>query len=275
LAQLTCLLIGAPGASLSAGVPGSLLGALRLWGLPSPVLPQDFELASLNLPTHEENAVAFSRSLAPSAPINRVSLTSLIFEKGVVTLIDKNSKLSILSSILITLSAFLLVLSIFFPWWQMVFFAPQYPEGLNIIVYPNKLEGEIDIVNGLNHYIGMENFSEENFPQLQYLSYLVIGLAVITLVVALLRNKKFLYGLIGLFMVGGILGVITLRKALVHFGTNLSPTAPIKIDPFVPPILGHNTVANFLTNSILGYGTYFLIAAFILLLIPLWKDRKK
>ena len=63
----------------------------------------------------------------------------------------------------------------------MVFFAPQYPEGLNIIVYPNKLEGEIDIVNGLNHYIGMENFSEENFPELAYLSYLVIGLAAITL----------------------------------------------------------------------------------------------
>jgi copper chaperone NosL len=193
----------------------------------------------------------------------------------VVNLIDKSRKLSILSSILIALSAVLLVLSIFFPWWQMVFFAPQYPEGLNIIVYPNKLEGEIDIVNGLNHYIGMENFSEENFPQLQYLSYLVIGLAVITLLVALLRNKKLLYGLIGLFVVGGTLGIITLRKALVHFGTNLSPTAPIKIDPFVPPILGHNTVANFLTNSILGYGTYFLIAAFILLLIPLWKDRKK
>ena len=174
-----------------------------------------------------------------------------------------------------SLSAGLLVLSIFFPWWQMVFYAPQYPEGLNIIVYPNKLEGEIDIVNGLNHYIGMENFSEENFPELQYLSYLVIGLAVITLLVALLRKKKLLYGLIGIFMVGGILGVITLRKALVHFGTNLSPTAPIKIDPFVPPIIGENTVANFLTNSILGYGTYFLIAAFILLLIPLWKDRKK
>jgi uncharacterized protein len=35
------MLIGAPGTSLSAGGPGSLLGALRLWGLPSPVLPQE------------------------------------------------------------------------------------------------------------------------------------------------------------------------------------------------------------------------------------------
>jgi hypothetical protein len=184
-------------------------------------------------------------------------------------------KLSIVSSLLIALSAVLIVVSLFFPWWKMIFWAPQYPEGLNIIVYPNKLEGEIDIVNGLNHYIGMENFSEANFPELGYLSYLVGGLAAITLLTALLRKKSVLYGLISLFVIGGLLGVLDLRKALHDFGTNLSPTAPIKIDPFVPPIIGHNTVANFLTNSILGTGTYLVIAAFILLLIPLWKDRKK
>jgi multisubunit Na+/H+ antiporter MnhB subunit len=106
----------------------------------------------------------------------------------------KAKKLSLLSSILIALSAVLVVLSLYFPWWQMIFFAPQYPEGLNIIVYPNKLGGEIDIVNGLNHYIGMENFSEENFPELAYLSYLVIGLAVITFLTAILRKKSVLYG---------------------------------------------------------------------------------
>jgi hypothetical protein len=188
--------------------------------------------------------------------------------------LNGRKRLSIVSSLIITVSAVLVVISLFFPWWQMIFFAPQYPEGLNIIVYPNKLEGEIDIVNGLNHYIGMDNFSVENFPELNYLSYLVGGLAVLTLVTAILRKKSVLYGLISLFMIGGVLGVLDLRKALHDFGTNLSPEAPIKIDPFVPPILGHNTVANFVTNSILGPGSYLLIAAFILLLIPLWKDRK-
>ncbi|WHY00646.1 hypothetical protein [Neobacillus sp. DY30] len=187
----------------------------------------------------------------------------------------KAKRLSLLSSILIALAAVLVGLSLLFPWWQMIFFAPQYPEGLNIIVYPNKLEGEIDIVNGLNHYIGMENFSEENFPELAYLSYLVIGLAIITLLTAILRKKSMLYGLIGLFIIGGSLGVWDLSSALRKFGTNLSPTAPIKIDPFVPPLLGHNTVANFVTESILGYGAYCLIAAFLLLLIPLWKDRTR
>ncbi|WP_312476204.1 hypothetical protein [Neobacillus sp.] len=187
----------------------------------------------------------------------------------------KSHKLSITSSLLITLSAILIVVSLFFPWWKMVFYAPQYPEGLNIIVYPNKLQGEIDIINGLNHYIGMSNFSKENFPELSYLSYLIGGLAVITLLTAILRNKKVLYGLIGIITIGGVAGVLDLHFALQKYGTNLSPKAPIKIDPFVPPIIGQNTVANFTTHSLLGTGIYFVIAAFILLLIPLWKDRKK
>jgi copper chaperone NosL len=194
--------------------------------------------------------------------------------RGVVNLNARNKELSSVSSIIIVVSGILLVVSIFLPWWKMIFFAPQYPEGLNIIVYPYKLEGEIDIVNGLNHYIGMANFSEETFPELTYLPYIVGGYAFLTIITAILRKKFFLYGLICLYVLGGALGVWDLRKALRQFGTNLSPTAPIKIDPFIPPIIGENTVANFVTNSVLGLGAYLLIIAFILLLIPLWKDRK-
>lgn len=157
----------------------------------------------------------------------------------------------------------------------MLFYAPQYPEGLNIIVYPNKLEGEIDIINGLNHYIGMQQFSEANFPELGYLVYLIGGLAALTLLTAVIRHKKVLYGLISIFIIGGIAGVWDLYSSLKKYGTELSPDAPIEVDPFVPPIIGENTLANFITHSYLGIGTYFVIAAFILILIPLWKDRKK
>ncbi|MFD2446845.1 hypothetical protein ACFSO7_23165 [Bacillus sp. CGMCC 1.16607] len=184
------------------------------------------------------------------------------------------SKLSITSSIFILIAAGLIVASLFFPWWAMKFIAPQYPEGLNIIVYPDKLKGEIDIVNGLNHYIGMSEFSEANFPELKYLKYLIGGLAALTALTAILRKKSILFGLIGMFIIGGALGVFDLYRWLKNFGTNLSPTAPIKVDPFIPPIIGENTLANFVTYSTLEMGTYFIIAAFVLLLIPLWKDRK-
>ncbi|WP_243291379.1 hypothetical protein [Bacillus sp. FJAT-47783] len=184
-------------------------------------------------------------------------------------------RLSSISSILIITAAILIAASMFFPWWGMRFYAPQYPEGLNIIVYPNKLEGEIDIVNGLNHYIGMKNFSEDNFPELNFLPYLIGGLALFTLITGLLRSKKMLYILIGLFTVGGMLGVWDLYRWLKDFGTNLNETAPITIEPFIPPLIGENTLANFVTESYLGSGSFIVLAAFILLLCPLWKDRKK
>lgn len=187
----------------------------------------------------------------------------------------KGKRFSLVSSILLVVAALLIAASLFTPWWKMEFFAPQYPEGLNIIVFPDKLEGEIDQINALNHYIGMKNFSEANFPELGYLPYLIGGLALLVLIAALIRKKAFLYSIIGLFVVGGALGVWDLRRWLKDFGTNLDPKAPIEMDPFIPPILGENTVANFITHSSLQLGSYLVVAAFIITLIPLWKDRKK
>lgn len=180
-----------------------------------------------------------------------------------------------ISSILLICSAGLIALSLFTPWWRLLLYAPQYPEGLNIIVYPNKLDGQLDIINGLNHYIGMANFSEANFPELGYLSYIIGGLAALTLLVALLRKKVLLYVLIALFVIGGALGVYDLYHWLHTFGTDLSPNAPIKIKPFVPPVVGKNHFANFTTYSSLGKGSYLVVLAFLLTLIPLWKDRKQ
>lgn len=179
------------------------------------------------------------------------------------------------SVISLCIAGILLVLSIFFPWWGMRFFAPQYPEGLDIIVYPNKLAGEIDIVNGLNHYIGMKQFSEEDFPELQYLPYIITGMALLALIVAFVRSKGLLYVLIGLFIVGGAIGIYDINRWLKDYGTNLDPKAPIEVDPFVPPIVGENTIANFVTDSYFGLGSYILGAAFLCVLFPLWRDRKQ
>jgi copper chaperone NosL len=187
----------------------------------------------------------------------------------------KGKQLSIVSSILIILAAMLIFSSLLFPWWKMEFWAPQYPEGLDIIVFPDKLEGDIENINALNHYIGMKNFSEENFPELQYLKFLIAGLAVLVLSAAFIRKKAYLSIVLGLFAVGSALGVWDLKRWLKDFGTNLDPMAPIDMAPFVPPMFGENIVANFTTYSSLQTGSFLVVAAFTLLLIPLWKDRRR
>ena len=172
-------------------------------------------------------------------------------------------------------AAALLIASIKFPWWGMKFYAPQYREGLDIIVYPSKLEGNIDIVNGLNHYIGMAPFSNESFPELQYLPGLIIGLAVLFIIIALIRRKSLLYVPPGLLIIGGVLGIYDMKRWLTKFGTELDPKAPIELEPFVPPIIGENILANFVTHSYFTTGSFLLGAAFILTLLPLWLERKK
>jgi hypothetical protein len=175
----------------------------------------------------------------------------------------------------ILLAAVFLIASLFFPWWRMDFYAPQYPEGLDIIVTPTELTGDIEIVNSLNHYIGMAEFSTESFPELQYMKYIVIGLAIFFVIVAFLQNQKMLYIAIGVYMLLGLIGILDMYRWLRAYGTNLDPTAPIDLEPFVPPIIGSNTIANFETFSKFSIGALLLAIAFFLLIFPLWKDRKR
>lgn len=189
----------------------------------------------------------------------------------------KNNKktLSRVSMILLFIAAGLLIVSLQFPWWKMDFFAPQYPEGLDIIVYPDEVTGDIDIINNLNHYIGMKEFSTESFPELSFLSYIVYGFVALTIIVALLRRKIYLYMLTAMFAIGGIIGLADMHYWLKKYGTELDPTAAMQIDPFVPPILGENTIANFTTYSKFGIGGYILGIVFLIFIFCLWFDRKK
>ncbi|MDQ0339075.1 hypothetical protein J2S00_001861 [Caldalkalibacillus uzonensis] len=183
------------------------------------------------------------------------------------------AKLSKRSGLLIAGAAVLVLMSVFLPWWGMNFYAPQYPEGLTVKVFPYKLEGEIDIINSLNHYIGMKTFSEETFPELKVLPYILVALGLLTLVSAWLRRKRWLYILLGVYIAFAIVGLYDIRRWLVDFGTDLNPQAPITVEPFVPPVFGKNVIANFETFSFFSYGAAAFGLAFMLMLISLWKER--
>jgi copper chaperone NosL len=57
---------------------------------------------------------------------------------------------------LLIISAIFLAVSIFIPIWRIELDAPQYPEGLGLQIFSYKLGGDVAIINGLNHYIGMQ-----------------------------------------------------------------------------------------------------------------------
>lgn len=183
-------------------------------------------------------------------------------------------KLSKIDALAVFAAALMVAVTIFLPWWGLTFFAPQYPEGLRIIVYPYKMVGRIDIINGLNHYIGMQPFSEDTFPELRYLPAVIGALAGLTLIAAIVRRAKLLYVVIGVYIIGGLAGIWDIYRWLSRFGLNLDPRAPIHIKPFIPPILGANRIANFVTHSYFTYGSILLGLAFLLLLAAAIHHRK-
>ena len=68
-------------------------------------------------------------------------------------------------------SAALLVLGVFiFPLWRVTLEAPQYPEGIGMLIHVNGVTGvkEHDLanINGLNHYIGMKTIEPDAIPVL-------------------------------------------------------------------------------------------------------------
>lgn len=192
-----------------------------------------------------------------------------------MNVMKRQNSLSKISTILLLIAAGLFILSLFFPWWRMDFFAPQYPEGLDIIVYPDEVTGDIDIINNLNHYIGMKEFNTESFPELKFLKYIVYVFVVLTLIVAFTRNKLYLYILTALLAIGGAVGLIDMHFWLKEYGTNLDPNAAMYLDPFVPPIIGKNQIANFTTYSKFGLGGYILGVIFIIFVVCLWIERSK
>ena len=99
-------------------------------------------------------------------------------------------KLTTLSRVLLLAAAILLGSSIFVAIWRIELEAPQYPEGLNLLIYANKLGGNVDIINGLNHYIGMQTLHAENFIEFTILPYIIGFFAAFSLLAAMLANKK-------------------------------------------------------------------------------------
>src|SRR5512146_1574491 len=81
-------------------------------------------------------------------------------------------------------AAGLLLFSSSLPYWQMVLHAPQYPKGLTVVAYLNHLTGDVQEIDGLNHYIGMRPLNQAaQFERTA--SALMVGAVALLLVAAI------------------------------------------------------------------------------------------
>ena len=77
------------------------------------------------------------------------------------------------SRIIIAIGSVAMCIMFFVPAWSIYLIAPQYPEGLSMQIWLYKISGDVEIINGLNHYIGMKHIKAEMFPEFDFLVYIL------------------------------------------------------------------------------------------------------
>src|ERR1022692_1496907 len=90
---------------------------------------------------------------------------------------------------IVLVTSLILPSAYFLPIWSIQLWAPQYPEGLEMKIWLNKLSGSIDIINDLNHYIGMGKINVAMFPEFGYMVY-VLGAVIAFGLITFIANKK-------------------------------------------------------------------------------------
>ncbi|MDZ7362488.1 MAG: hypothetical protein ONB46_17460 [candidate division KSB1 bacterium] len=191
------------------------------------------------------------------------------------TPIDLRSRALVLAAAALLLSTF------FFPLWRLTLYSNQFPDGLVLKIHSYKLEGgkspyrdDLKEINTLNHYIGMRELHEDDFTEFKWIPFVIGGVMLLALRVVVLGKMSKLVDLFVLFTYFGLFSLWSFYHKLYLYGHELDPTAAVKVQPFMPPIIGHSTLANFEVYSFPDVATYFMIAMPLFLLAAMWLSRK-
>ena len=185
------------------------------------------------------------------------------------------------SRLFLLAAAISIAVSIFFPLWRMHLVAPQYSDGLDLFIFPYKIQGggfngqHLAEINNLNHYIGMKPLQQADFLEMIWMPF-VFGFIILLL----LRSIVFgaMSNVIDLFAIYTYFGLFSIGSfwyRLYQYGHNLDPKAPVHIQPFTPQLVGVKQIANFREYSFPQAGAYLLCVSVLLILLAGWVSRKE
>ena len=190
-----------------------------------------------------------------------------------------NVSLTIKSRIFVLIAVIILIPSFFAPLWTLNFGAQQYPEGLQLFIYADKMVGgddgnDLTEINVLNHYIGMAELKEEDFTEFKWIPLVISLVIVLTLRAAIIGTVKSLVDiLVSLAYFAGF-SMWRFWYMLHSYGHNLDTKAAVKVEPFTPPVLGSKMVGQFSVDSYPGIGVIFFSIFGILILLSIYHNYK-
>jgi copper chaperone NosL len=190
-------------------------------------------------------------------------------------------RLHLITRIILALAVLSMLAAYKLPMWEIHLWAPQYPEGLNMKIWLDHLSGDFDIINGLNHYIGMALIKEEMFPEFKFMGYALGFLIFMGLLPVIIGRRIFLLVFVAILLTAGALGLWDFYRWGHDYGHNLDPKAAISVPgmTYDPPIIGYKNLLNFTAYSGPEKGGWILIVAgslaTALLAWEIWRTRSK
>ena len=189
-------------------------------------------------------------------------------------------KMSNTSRIIIAIGSLALIIMFFVPAWSIYLIAPQYPEGLSMQIWLNKITGQVEIINGLNHYIGMKHIEAEMFPEFSFLIYILGFFILFGLAVAFTGSLRLLFIYLVLSVIGGVAALVDFYIWGYKYGHDLDPAAAIKVPglSYQPPLIGHKKLLNFDSYSYPDTGGWVVVgvtALFFIIWFVEWRKTKK
>lgn len=170
------------------------------------------------------------------------------------------------------LAGLLPLVNFLMPLWGIRLYAPQYPEGISMYIWINRISGQVDLVNGLNHYIGMKPIDPSGIPELRWMPIALVTMSLWAWLVAAAANRLLALVWTSAYCLLGLVGLVDFYLWGYDYGHNLDPTAPIKIPgmTYQPPLIGTKNLLNFTAVSYPHVGGVALILAALCGLLGLW-----
>lgn len=190
------------------------------------------------------------------------------------------NKMSITSRIIIAVGSLVMSVMFFVPAWSIYLIAPQYPEGLSMQIWLNKITGQVEIINGLNHYIGMKHINADMFPEFSFLVYILGFFILCGLLIAWLGNRKLLFAYLIMSVLAGVAALVDFYLWGYDYGHNLDTTAAIQVPglSYQPPLIGHKKLLNFDAYSYPDTGGWIIVGVtglFLIVWLVEWRKSKK
>lgn len=183
-----------------------------------------------------------------------------------------------LQFVMLAAGATLLIGSIFLPYWNIVLRAPQYPKGLSVDAYVNRLEDMRSVreVDGLNHYIGMIKLTDAAKIERAISVYAIVLIAILAVISTLLPGwwRTLARLPMALFPV---VFALNLFGWLYYAGHSLDPTAALSssIKEFTPRIFGEGVIGQFKTEAAFQAGFWLAAGAMVLAIVAIALDWRK